>query len=205
MTNMIATRRTVFDQSRQVLDLEPGRSGLERAAASASRLRCKSSSTERSFLTITIPVAAESRRGRHRAPATCDSQPTAMRERKVSAGTAAPENCSSPERGNGQHEDADNRRGTQGSIQRAARRSDRTVFSTTVTWNCLGRQMIAAAASNVCDNESTSLTMRRSSRRTSGVTPAVLVRVADAVAQPVHRHTRPPRETPQASLATRTR
>jgi hypothetical protein len=38
-----------------------------------------------------------------------------------------------------------------GKIQRAARRSDRTVFSTTVTWNCLGKQMIAAAASNVCD------------------------------------------------------
>jgi hypothetical protein len=73
-----------------------------------------------------------------------------MRERKVSAGTEAPENCSSPEAAMGSTKTLMIARYA-GKIQRAARRSDKTVFSTTVTWNCLGKQMIAAAASRVCD------------------------------------------------------
>ena len=40
-----------------------------------------------------------------------------------------------------------------GKTQRDVRRSERTVFSTTATWNCLGRQMIAMAASSVWDTK----------------------------------------------------
>ena len=68
---------------------------------------------------------------------------------KVSAGTEALANTSSPVAAIGSTNRLMIARYA-GKIHRDALRSERTVFSTTVTWNCLGKQMMAAAASSVC-------------------------------------------------------
>src|ERR1700681_4203701 len=100
--------------------------------------------------TITLPVADEKPPGYAPSASHALLPANGSARTKVSAGTEARENCSSPVAAMGSTKMLIIAKYA-GKIHRAARRSERTVFSTTVTWNCLGKQMIAAAASNVCD------------------------------------------------------
>ncbi|MNH06736.1 hypothetical protein D3C79_661130 [compost metagenome] len=141
----MVTRRT---ESIQWRNASNGRSALLRRSSQGSSMSLETMVDSATASTMTMPVAAEAPpMNASRARLGCASASGRLMTNESEITVPGSSIC--PARAIGTTNSAASARYI-GNTQRARRMSWGSMFSTTVTWNCRGRQMIAIIATAVC-------------------------------------------------------